>query len=402
MRVHPPLVRGIEEALQSVLVHSRPADRALDELFRRNRKWGARDRRFVAESVYELVRWKRRFEAVLLGQGQNDNRPPNLPNLARLISVYGIIEGWDEVPEKLQAEEVKRALGQPSSRAVRHSIPDELDALGFEHFGPTWDVEMQALNERAPIDLRVNAWRASRDEVARRLELEGIPTEPLADGGDGLTLLARKNVFATKVFQEGLFEVQDRASQRVAPFLDPQPGERIIDACAGAGGKSLHLAALMKNSGKILALDVVSGKLKELERRARRARVSNIETRLIASRKVIKRLHGTADRLLLDVPCTGLGVLRRNPDAKWRFNSGLHQRVRELQATILREDSVIVKVGGVMVYSTCSILPTENTQQVNEFLADARGAFVLEEQWSVLPSERRGDGFFAARLRRRR
>jgi 16S rRNA (cytosine967-C5)-methyltransferase len=175
---------------------------------------------------------------------------------------------------------------------------------------------------------------------------------------------------------------------------------RVIDACAGAGGKSLHLAALLKNKGRIVALDTVDWKLEELKKRAKRAGAADIiETRVIESMKSIKRLYDSADRLLLDVPCSGLGVLKRNPDAKWKLSEEFIKEVRQTQSTILNEYSPMVKPGGLMVYSTCSILPSENEKQVETFLNSNQGKFELIEENHLLPSEG-FDGFYMALIRR--
>jgi 16S rRNA (cytosine967-C5)-methyltransferase len=183
-------------------------------------------------------------------------------------------------------------------------------------------------------------------------------------------------------------------------MLDPKPGERVIDACAGAGGKSLHLAALMKNKGKILSLDIHERKLEELRKRASRAGADIIETRTIDSSKVIKRLEETADRLLLDVPCSGLGVLRRNPDSKWKLSDEEIEKLRALQSQILESYSKMVKPGGRMVYATCSILPSENERQVEEFLKNAGGTFELLEERKFAPGKDGFDGFYAASLQK--
>ena len=207
------------------------------------------------------------------------------------------------------------------------------------------------------------------------------------------------NVFKLPTFKEGKFEVQDASSQLVAPFTDVSPGMRVIDACAGGGGKTLHLASLMQNAGHIIAMDNDQRKLDELKRRARRAGATNIETRLIDSTKVIKRLNNSADRVLLDVPCSGLGVLKRNPDAKWKLNLDYIDRVRKIQQDILDRYSQMVKANGKLIYATCSILSSENQHQVNSFLS-AHPNFALEEQKQIFPSEG-FDGFYMARMTRK-
>jgi 16S rRNA (cytosine967-C5)-methyltransferase len=202
-------------------------------------------------------------------------------------------------------------------------------------------------------------------------------------------------------FKEGLFEVQDASSQCVAPFLQVEPGMKVIDACAGGGGKTLHIGALMQNKGRILALDVHQWKLNELRKRCGRAGVDVAETRMIEGSKSIKRLAGYADRVLLDVPCSGLGVLRRNPDAKWKLSNEEIDRLIIEQQDILTRYSVMVKPGGKLVYATCSVLPSENEDQVQKFLAKHGDDWTLEEEMKINPAESGHDGFYGARLVRK-
>jgi 16S rRNA (cytosine967-C5)-methyltransferase len=209
-------------------------------------------------------------------------------------------------------------------------------------------------------------------------------------------------VFTTDAFKEGLFEVQDASSQLVAEFLDVKPGQRVIDTCAGAGGKTLHLAALMENKGQLIALDIYARKLTELKRRAKRAGAHNVETREIDSTKVIKKLHNSADRVLIDAPCTGLGVLRRNPDAKWKMQPDFLEKVIATQKQILSDYSKMVKPEGKLVYATCSILPQENKEQVKTFLESEEGKdFILIRDKNIYASVEGFDGFYMALLQRK-
>ena len=212
----------------------------------------------------------------------------------------------------------------------------------------------------------------------------------------------RANVFTTEAFKNGWFEVQDASSQKVAQMLDPKPGMRIVDACAGAGGKSLHIASLMENKGQVIAMDIYENKLNELKRRARRNGIHNIETRVIDSTKVIKKLIGKADKVLIDAPCSGLGVLRRNPDAKWKLQPEFLETIKQTQSEILDSYSRIVKDGGQLVYATCSILPSENEQQVKAFLKREAGSeFTLTKDEKILPSKSGFDGFYIALLQKK-
>lgn len=388
MKLHPNVVSGIIHSLREIFEENKYADKVIERVLKSNPKWGGRDRRFIAETVYDIVRWFRLLAHALPASSEKD--------FQKIFSVYCILKGLasDEAIMK-NMEEAKRV------RKIRESIPDWMDELGLQELGvERWEQELTSLNQEAKVVLRVNTLKTSREELQKRLDAAEIKTEILSTYPDALILLKRKNIFSTPFFKEGLFEVQDASSQLVAPFLDLKEGLRVIDACAGAGGKTLHLAALLKNKGKIIALDTEQWKLDELKKRARRASASNIETRLIESSKTIKRLENSADRLLLDVPCSGLGVLRRNPDAKWKLSLEFIEKVRTLQQKILQDYSIMLKKGGILVYSTCSILPSENEKQIEQFMAEKKEEFELIEQKTIYPSSG-FDGFFLARIRKK-
>jgi 16S rRNA (cytosine967-C5)-methyltransferase len=228
--------------------------------------------------------------------------------------------------------------------------------------------------------------------------MEGVEVKLVEGHPDALLMTTRENVIRLGSFRKGLYEVQDASSQLIAPFLQVEAGMSVIDACAGAGGKTLHLAAMMENEGNITAMDVEGWKLGELQKRARRAGVSIVETQQIRNPKDIKNLYESADRLLLDAPCTGMGVLRRNPDAKWKLTSEHTDWVRNTQTEILEDYSMMLRPGGKMVYATCSIMPSENERQVENFLAN-NPEYILEEMHHTWPSEG-WDGFFMARMRK--
>jgi 16S rRNA (cytosine967-C5)-methyltransferase len=279
------------------------------------------------------------------------------------------------------------------------SYPDWLWQLGTQELGKeAWEKEAEAMNRQAPVFLRANTLKTSRLKLQETLQKDGIETQEVPGFENALQLVKRENVFQNKWFKEGWFEVQDAGSQGISEFLAPKPGELVIDACAGAGGKSLHLAALMKNKGKIISMDVEAFKLEELKKRTRRAGAFNVETRLIEAGKTIAALSGRADRLLLDVPCSGLGVLKRNPDAKWKLSLEVVERTKAIQQTILKDYTSMLKPGGIAVYSTCSILPSENRKQVDTFL-NSHPNFELIEDKTIFPSQG-FDGFYMALLKR--
>jgi 16S rRNA (cytosine967-C5)-methyltransferase len=395
MRLHRSTTYAVIDALDQIFGEGRYADKVIEKVLKKNSKWGARDRRFIAETTYDIVRWY-----VLLRVITRAKENEYWKLLAGWCVLNQItLPDWQEFSGINSRDVNKRYEESKSKRNIRESIPEWMDELGQNELGSRWESELKALNEEAVVVLRANTLKIHADELASQLHDDGVETYFPDNFPDALILEQRQNIFSVPAFKEGFFEVQDAASQRIAPYLKVEPGHRVIDACAGAGGKTLHLAALMKNKGRIIAMDVEQWKLDELQKRARRAGVSNLEPRLIDSSKVIKRLENSADRLLLDVPCSGLGVLKRNPDAKWKLSPEFIHSVRELQQHILNDYCSMLKPGGLMVYCTCSILPSENETQVETFLKAKDGAFTLLEEDRCWPSDG-FDGFYMALLRR--
>ena len=288
-----------------------------------------------------------------------------------------------------------------SQYALWDGCPEWLETLGQAQLGEAWPHERKALSTAPARYLRVNTLKCDMPTLTQRLIDEGVQTRPVKGVPSALEVQNDVSLFRTNAFQDGWFEQQDAGSQLIAPFLHIEPGMRVIDACAGAGGKTLHLAALMQGKGRLLALDTEEWKLENLKQRARRAGAHNIETRPITSSKTIKRLKDSADRLLLDVPCSGVGVLRRNPDAKWKDTAERLPVLTALQADILFRYSKMVKPGGELVYSTCSLLPCENQEQITRFLAQAGEEFELLEERTISPAREGFDGFYMARLKRK-
>jgi len=392
MKIYRNLVEGVVRSLEKIFKEGRYADKVIEYLFKEQPKWGSRDRRFVAETIYDIVRNYRLLQE--LGGSEDPYK---------LIGVYLILHDSD-LPDWEEFKGIdKRTVQQKwnearSKRAVFQSIPDWLDELGQAELGNRWGKELAALNEQAPVVLRANALKISAASLQKKLKEEGTETVLLKEFGEALALKERKNIFTSPSFKGGLFEIQDASSQLVAQFLEPKPGMFVIDACAGAGGKALHIAALMQNKGKLIAMDVEERKLEELKRRAKRGGVSTIEAKVVSSDKVVDELEGKADRLLLDVPCSGLGVLKRNPDAKWKLSLQSIEEVKVKQKNILQSYSRMLKPGGLMVYATCSILPSENQKQVETFLAENKKFSFVKEK-TIYPSEG-FDGFYMCLLKR--
>ncbi|NJW52788.1 RsmB/NOP family class I SAM-dependent RNA methyltransferase [Salinimicrobium oceani] len=404
MRLHRNLVFATVDALGKIFNEGEYADKVIEKTLKFDKRWGARDRSFIAETTYDIVRWKRLYSEIA-----EVKAPYSRENLFRLFAVWATLRGI-ELPDwkQLEPTPTRRIKGKFDElsriRKYRESVPDWLDELGVKELGEeTWEKEIHALNQQAPVILRTNTLKTNKTKLQQELQKEGIETEFLDTYPDALQLKERANVFRTEAFKNGFFEVQDASSQRVAEFLEVEPGMRVIDTCAGAGGKSLHLAALMENKGQLIATDIYENKLKELKRRARRAGAHNIEPRVIDSSKVVKKLYSSADRVLIDAPCSGLGVLSRNPDAKWKLQPEFLETIKQTQQEILKQYSKMVKEGGKLVYATCSVLPSENGEQVKNFLETDEGKeFSLAKEQKILSSETGFDGFYMALLEKKK
>ena len=357
MRLHRNLVLAVISALDLIYNEKEYADKVVQKTLKLDKRWGARDRKFIAETIYDMVRWKRLYNEIA-GTKDHYTRDNIWKNFAVWATLKGIVLPDWRYFEGTPTRRIKGRFDElQSDRKFRESIPDWLDEVGSAELGKKWDEELTELNKQARVILRVNTLKITRRELQNLLREEEVETEEVAKHPDALVLVERKNVFLTAVFKKGFFEVQDASSQLVAPFLDVKPGQRVIDTCAGAGGKTLHLASLMENKGQIIAMDIHGHKLAELKKRAKRDGAHNIETRTIEGTKAIKKLKGKADRVLIDAPCSGIGVLKRNPDSKWKLNADFLDRIRKTQAEILDQYASMVKPGGKLVYATCSILP---------------------------------------------
>ncbi len=400
MRLHRNLVFAVVDALNYIFNEGEYADKVVEKVLKYDKRWGARDRGFIAETTYEMVRWRRLYAEIA-----EVKAPYSRQNLFRMFAVWAVLKGiklpdWKQI-EPTPERRIKGKFDELSKiRKYRESVPDWMDELCAKSLGEAlWTKEIHALNEQAEVILRVNTLKTTKDNLSSVLHEAGVETESIKGYPDALRLKERSNVFITEAFKNGWFEVQDASSQLVAPFLDVKPGQRVVDTCAGAGGKTLHLAALMENKGQLIALDIYGNKLKELKRRAKRDGAHNVETRAIDSTKVIKKLYDTADRVLIDAPCTGLGVLKRNPDAKWKLQPDFLEKIMVTQQQILQDYSRIVKPGGKLVYATCSILPQENIQQVKKFLSSEAGKdFSLIKDSNIYACKTGFDGFYMALL----
>jgi 16S rRNA (cytosine967-C5)-methyltransferase len=391
--MYPAHFFAVHQALETIYTGQKPADKVLEQLFKTQKKMGGKDRGVIAEATYGTVRFWRLLNT-LSGRKATDLS----------IEANGIRVGlWHRLQGKAvpalkecaQAGKIDLAGIKHLPHAVRASIPDWLEDLGDKAYGHQWPTLMEALNQPAPVHFRINTLKIAPKNFFSETTL---PVRPVEHFPYGAVAKERMSVFQHPEYLAGQIEIQDLGSQQIGPFLEVAPGMRVIDACAGGGGKALHLAALMENKGQILAMDIHGWKLEQVKIRARRAGAHNLEIRVIENQKTIKRLAKSADRVLLDVPCSGLGVLRRNPDAKWKMQPERIQELILIQRDILDKYADMVKPGGKLVYATCSILVEENEAQVQHFLQN-HADFTLEEDHFQPPGLT--DGFYMARMKRK-
>ena len=400
MRLHRNLCFAIIDGVLEVFNDNKYADKVIQALLKRDKRWGSRDRGFVAETTYDIVRWKRLYAEIA-----EVKEPFSRDDAWRLFAVWATLRGiklpdWKYF-ENTPTRKIKGRFDEACKiRKIKESIPDWIDALGIKELGESvWSKELAKQNEKADVILRVNTLKTTKTELQLKLGAEHIETVEIKGYPNALKLVERANVFKTEAFKMGWFEVQDASSQLVADFLEVAPGMKVVDVCAGAGGKTLHLSALMQNKGSLIAMDIYESKLKKLKVRAKRNGAHNIDLRLINSTKPIKKLKEKADRLLIDAPCSGLGVLRRNPDSKWKLKPEFLDKIKKTQQYILQDYSKILKPGGKMVYATCSVLPSENQEQIAKFIASKEGSqFKLIKEKKIFAHKSGYDGFYMALL----
>ncbi|KAB2927724.1 MAG: RsmB/NOP family class I SAM-dependent RNA methyltransferase [Dechloromonas sp.] len=416
-RFTPALFAHAEAVLGQLLGFDHPADAVVSRYFREHRELGHADRAFVAETVFAVLRRGRSLEARCAGKLSDRNR---------LLVALAVTRGWSqrELAPVLKASEeewlaaAKALADSELPPAVRCDLPDWLYARLETLFGAEETLALAAaLNQPAPLDLRVNTLKSDRDTVLTRFAADGIVAQPGALSPLAVRLRDKPALARYPLFLEGAFEVQDEGSQLLGFLLEPKRGEMVVDFCAGAGGKTLLLGALMRNTGRLYAFDVSDKRLANLKPRLARSGLSNVHPARIEHERdqKIKRLAGKADRVLVDAPCSGLGTLRRNPDLKWRQSAESVAELTAKQAAILASAARLVRPGGRVVYATCSLLREENEAIVEAFLAThpdfvltpassvlARAGIELDgDMLRLLPHRHHTDGFFAAVLDRK-
>ena len=427
-------LQAVIDLLTEIDETPRPADAVMSAYFRARRYIGSKDRNAVAQTAYAILRRHARLSWWLEREGHPPT--PRARVLANEIlgegkpaaSVKALFDGSKFGPAALAPDEAKLAnaldshtLEHPEMpETVRVECPPWAEAPMRAALGDRFAVEMRTLLDPAPLDLRINPVKADRDSARKALERARITAEPTRWSPLGLRVHGRPPLSTVDAFKNGLVEIQDEGSQLVALAVAPKPGQQVVDFCAGAGGKTLAIAALMKNKGRVVACDVLAGRLKRAAERFRRAGLHNIEAHPLSSERDpwVKRHKRKFDRVLVDAPCSGTGTWRRNPDSRWRhLGPGLEELV-PLQASILDSAARLVKPGGRLIYATCSMLPDENEQQVAAFL-ETHPDFTVKpvaEVWAeedagtppaegpylrLTPARHDTDGFFAAVLERK-
>jgi 16S rRNA (cytosine967-C5)-methyltransferase len=379
------------EVLEAIDNANTAADSILRAYFRPRRYAGSKDRRAVGNQVFNVIRHRARLDWWIAGAAGNMEPSARLRILASVMildeetpeGINSLFHGAAHSPGSLSPDEealVSNLAGKALHHdamplGVVHEVPDWLDKLFQNQWGKSYATEMTALNSAAPVDVRVNTGRVSRNQARKSLRIDDIKTEPTALSPVGLRLVERARLEKTKALKKGLIEVQDEGSQLVALLCEVKPGMTVIDYCAGAGGKTLALADFMAlqgaetDTGSLVACDLSAKRLSRMDDRLKRAGAQRVRKLVLDDLDGIKKLEGTADRVLVDAPCSGIGVWRRHPEARWRLTlKRLDQHVEE-QKNILAAAAKLITLGGRLVYATCSLLDQENQQQITTFLA---------------------------------
>ncbi len=387
-------------AIERIFNRNEYADKVVPDLLKRNLKWGARDRNFVAETTYDLVRWWRKYWTFLEIQPAYDRKTINKVVAMSLLSRgYSILN-----PDVLELDNLsflqKLLYQKPENAAIEYALPDWLYARILKNYqDDAQEVAelLQALNQAPQVYLRVNTLKTTAQQLVKQLKEDEINTSPIAGVPNALALTTRKNLQKNPLFLNGHFEFQDLGSQRIGAFCRVKKGMTVIDVCAGGGGKSLYIAANMENKGQLIASDLHTSRLAQLHIRAERAGINILKIKRLEE---LQAYQNRADVVLLDVPCSGLGVLRRNADTKWKLKPEDLDKLVVEQANILQEHAALTAVGGALVYATCSILAEESEQQIAAFLQKNKN-FALDEALRIHPHRDDCDGFYMARLVRK-
>lgn len=399
VRIHQPIIDAVITCLKAVFEEEKVADKEVSFLLKQNKNFGSRDRSMIAESVYDIVRWKLKYTHQL------ERYHPALTMYKHLILVsllnrkYTIKnpEIFDVTNDKVN--ELLNVIEQPiSDKYIEQSYPEAFYNYCLESIGNDWHSLAKALNQKPSVFVRVNSLKITAEEISSLLEKENI-TFQIA-GTNCIEILSKNNLKNSDLYRQGLFEFQDIGSQAIGTFLFDTISDTskikditILDLCAGAGGKTLHLAALLNNQGKIYATDYKASRLKNLQQRAEQAGCKNVQ---IIDFREAKKLN-KADIILIDAPCSGTGTFKRQADLKYKISPAKINEYEMIQASLLNEYKNLLAKNGRLIYATCSVLPQENQLQVKNFLKN-NPSFKLEKEVQLLPTTYNGDGFYMASL----
>ncbi len=391
LRVHRQLVEAIVSGLKRIFLNAERSDKVVHEIIRSDRRWGSRDRNFIASAIFDITRFRRKYWNDL-----GETESSETPALIRLWGAYQLRIGM-AIPDWPEFKNIG-IIDVAAPWKVVASVADETDNIGRIELGnEMWERSLDAMNIPASLFVRANTLKTSVKKLSDILIKEGI--ESRIEEGDCVCIIEKKKLNESPSHKKGMFEIQDRSSQLVAPYLELESEMLVGDICAGGGGKTLHLSALMKNRGKIIATDISAGRLANLEKRAERAGLKNVEI-IKDIAEVFEKYSGQFDRLLIDAPCSGSGTIRREPEKKYRINVEMIRQMSKTQSEILDKAAILLKPGGKMVYATCSIFPSENRKSIDDFL-NAHSGFELEAERSIMPYDLDSDGFYMARLTKR-
>ena len=401
MKIYKNIISGIVLGLERILDQKQPARIVLPQLFKMNRNWGSRDRKLVKRIFFDILRYKALYSYAGEISYENANY------YRELVGVWCVVNNitlptWEEFT-LINAKRTIARFETELKPVLRESFPVWIYRLGERALGQNlWHKEMEALNNTALLVLRVNRLKITPEELKETLFEQHEIIAQLVDGyPDALILEKHINLHTFSLYKKGYFEIQDANSQRVASFSKVLPGQKVLDICAGSGGKAIHLANCMLNKGTLIATDLRTKKLDQLKMRAKRNGVKIIKTIQIES--LLENEHQSFDVVLVDAPCSGTGTIRRRPEIKWQLSETALSQFQDQQSELLQNSALFTKPMGKLVYVTCSILKEENQDQISSFLTSPMGQnFDLEKENSLLSHQTGFDGFYMACLKRKR
>ena len=399
MKIFRPNCEAIILTLSQVFNDGSHLGKTLDKTLHSNKKLGAKDRHFIAQAVYEIVRYKRLFTHLSNQEYNSQNIDCNHVLGAYLLKNEVELPSWFNILEK-DAEIIKYNLSEQADEKISQSYTDWFYEYGTKKFGTDWSLVSKQLNIPAEVFIRVNSCKTDKTKLQKKLTASGVQTELVPEVANALKIIGKHKLTALESFSNGEFEFQDISSQMVVEFCGAENAESIADICAGAGGKSLYLSETLNHKGSIFSFDIYENKLKTLTERAKKAGAKNIKT-FLSDNPIKNDLKGRLDLVLIDSPCSGSGVIRRNPENKWNLTEDAIKTLTILQENILNANAGLVKRNGVLVYATCSIIAEENEKIIQEFLKGNQEFELIAEKKLVPGLSTNYDGFYMAKMVRR-